>query len=48
MKDSQTNFQKIQARFLEATNGMAIDGDLWSTFNPLSSNKVTGESVNWI
>jgi hypothetical protein len=28
MKDSQTNFQKIQARFLEATNGMAIDEEL--------------------
>ena len=47
MKELQTNFQKIQARFLETTSGMAIEEGLWSTFNPLSSNKVTGESVNF-
>ena len=47
MKQLKTNFQKIQARFLEVTEGMAIEDVLWSTFNPLSSNKVTGDSVNF-
>lgn len=47
MAVSKTNFQKIQARFLASTKGMAVEEGLWPTFNPLSSNKVTGASVNF-
>ncbi len=47
LKVLKTNFQKIQARFIASTEGMVIEEGLWSTFNPLSSNKVTGASVNF-
>jgi len=47
VKNAKTNFQKIQARFLQVTEGMTFEDSLWSRFNPLSSNKVTGDSVNF-
>ena len=47
MKTLKTKFQKIQVRFIAATDGMTIDEEVWATFNPLSSNKVTGDSVNF-
>ena len=47
MEALKTNFQKIQVRFLATTEGMTIDEELWAKFNPLSSNKVTGDSINF-